>query len=60
MKMKRYDIMQILEKSEDKIIKMKFANIAYVFIISMTLMSFIKLIKERYDRDMYTKTFVLG
>jgi hypothetical protein len=58
MKIKNYDTMQVLEKSEDKIIKMKFANIAYVFIISMTLVSSIKLIKEGYDRDMHTKTLV--
>jgi hypothetical protein len=50
--------MQVLEKSEDKIIKMKFANTAYVLITSMTLVSFIKFIKERYDRDMHIKTFV--
>jgi hypothetical protein len=58
MKMKNYDIMQMLEKSGDKIIKMKFANIAYVFITSMTLVSFTKLIKEGYDRDMHTKILV--
>jgi hypothetical protein len=50
--------MQVLETSEDKIIKMKFANTTYVFITSMTLMSFIKLIKEGYDRDMHTKILV--
>ncbi len=60
MKVKGYDTMQVLGKlrDEDKIIKMKFANIAYVLIISMTLVSFIKLIKEGYDRDMHTKTLV--
>jgi hypothetical protein len=60
MKMKDYDTMQVLEKlkDEDKIIKMKFVNTAYVLIISMTLVSFIKLIKEEYDRDMHTKTLV--
>jgi hypothetical protein len=58
MKVKDYDTMQMLEKSEDKIIKMKFVNTTYVFIISMTLVSFIKLIKERYDRDMHIKTLV--
>jgi hypothetical protein len=50
--------MQVLEKSGNKIIKMKFANIAYVLITTMTLVSFIKLIKEEYDRDMHTKTLV--
>jgi hypothetical protein len=50
--------MQVLEKSENKTIKMKFANTAYVLITSMTLVSFIKLIKEEYDKDMHTKTFV--
>ncbi len=60
MKMKRYDTMQMIEKlrDEDKIIKMKFVNTTYVFIINMTLVSFIKLIKEEYDRDMHTKTLV--
>jgi hypothetical protein len=52
--------MQMIEKlrDEDKIIKMKFVNTTYVFIINMTLVSFIKLIKEEYDRDMHTKTLV--
>jgi predicted Holliday junction resolvase-like endonuclease len=50
--------MQVLEKSENKIKKMKFANTAYVLIISMTLVSSIKFIKEEYDRDMHIKTFV--
>jgi hypothetical protein len=50
--------MQVLRKSEDKQIKMKSANTAYVLITSMTLVSFIKLIKEGYDRDMHTKTLV--
>jgi hypothetical protein len=50
--------MQVLEKSENKIIKIKFANTAYVLITTMTLVSFIKLIKEEYDRDMHTKTLV--
>jgi hypothetical protein len=58
MKIEGYDTMQVLEKSEDKIIKMKFANTAYVLIINMTLVSFTKLIKEEYDRDMHTKTLV--
>jgi hypothetical protein len=60
MKVKDYDTMQVLEKlrDEDKIIKMKFANTAYVLITSMTLVSSIKLIKEGYDRDMHTKSFV--
>jgi hypothetical protein len=60
MKVKNYDTMQVLEKlrNEDKIIKMKFANIAYVSITSMTLMSSIKLIKEEYDKDMHIKIFV--
>jgi hypothetical protein len=56
--MKKYETMQMLEKSENKQIRMKFANIAYVLITSMTLVSSIKLIKEGYDRDMHTKTFV--
>ncbi len=56
--MKSYDTMQMLDKLTDKIIKMKFANTVYVLITSMTLVSFIKLIKEKYDRDMYTKTLV--
>jgi hypothetical protein len=60
MKVKEYESMLMQSKldNSDKIIKMKFANTAYVLIISMTLVSFIKLIKERYDRDMYTKTLV--
>jgi hypothetical protein len=58
MKMKSYDTMQMLEKTKNRIIKMKFANIAYVLITSMTLVSFTKLIKEGYDRDMHTKTLV--
>jgi hypothetical protein len=58
MKVEGYGTMQVLGKSENKIIKMKFANIAYVLITTMTLVSFIKLIKEGYDRDMHTKTFV--
>ncbi len=58
MKMKNYDIMQMLDKLIDKIIKMKFANIVYVLITSMTLVSFIKLIKEEYDRDMHIKILV--
>jgi hypothetical protein len=58
MKVKKYDIIQVLEKSEDKIIEMKFANIAYVSITNMTLVSFIKLIKEEYDKDMHIKTFI--
>jgi hypothetical protein len=58
MKMKNYDTMQMLEKSENKIIKMKFANTAYVLITSMTFVSFTKLIKEEYNRDMHTKTLV--
>jgi hypothetical protein len=37
---------------------MEFANIAYVSITSMTLVSSIKLIKEGYDRDLHTKTLV--
>jgi hypothetical protein len=58
MKIEDYDTMQVLEKSEDKIIKMKFANTAYVPTTSMTLVSSTKLIKEGYDRDMHTKTLV--
>jgi hypothetical protein len=58
MKVKGYDTMQVLEKLTDKIIKMKFANIVYVLITSMTLVSSTKLIKEGYDRDMHTKTLV--
>jgi hypothetical protein len=58
MKVKRYGTMQVLEKSEDKTIKMKFANTAYVPITSMTLVSSTKLIKEGYDRDMHIKTLV--
>jgi hypothetical protein len=52
--------MQVLEKLKDgdKIIKMEFVNTAYVLTTSMTLVSSIKLIKERYDRDMHTKTLV--
>jgi hypothetical protein len=50
--------MQMLEKSEDEFIKTKFINTTYVLIASMTLMSFIKLIKEEYDRDMHIKTLV--
>jgi hypothetical protein len=58
MKVKDYDTMQVLEKLKDKVIKMKFDNTAYVLITSMTLVSFTKLIKEGYDRDMHTKTLV--
>ncbi len=58
MKMEGYGTMQVLEKSGDKIIKMKFANTAYVPTTSMTLVSSTKLIKEGYDRDMHTKTLV--
>ncbi len=58
MKMEEYGTMQMLEKSENKIIKMEFANTAYVLITSMTLVSSTKLIKEGYDRDMHTKTLV--
>jgi hypothetical protein len=60
MKVKGYDTMQVLEKlkDEDKIIKMEFANTAYVPTTSMTLVSSTKLIKEGYDRDMHTKTLV--
>ncbi len=50
----------MLEKlrDKDKIIKIEFANTAYCFITSMTLVSSIKLIKEEYDRDMHIKTLV--
>jgi hypothetical protein len=58
MKVKGYGTMQVLGKSENKIIKMKFANIAYVLITSMTLVSSTKLIKEGYDRDMHIKILV--
>jgi hypothetical protein len=58
MKVKGYGTMQVLGKSGDKIIKMEFANTAYVLITSMTLVSFTKLIKEGYDRDMHIKTLV--
>jgi hypothetical protein len=58
MKVEGYGTMQVLGKSGDKIIKMKFANTTYVLITSITLVSFIKLIKEGYDRDMHTKTLV--
>jgi hypothetical protein len=58
MKVEGYGTMQVLGKSGDKTIKMEFANTAYVLIASMTLVSFIKLIKEGYDRDMHTKTLV--
>jgi hypothetical protein len=58
MKVEGYDTMQVLGKSGDKIIKMKFANTAYVPTTSMTLVSSTKLIKEGYDRDMHTKTLV--
>jgi hypothetical protein len=58
MKVKGYGTMQVLGKSGDKIIKMEFANTAYVPITSMTLVSSTKLIKEGYDRDMHTKTLV--
>ncbi len=37
---------------------MEFVNTAYVPTTSMTLVSFTKLIKEGYDRDMHTKTLV--
>ncbi len=56
--MKDYDTMQMLDKLTDKIIKMEFANIVYVLITSMTLVSSTKLIKEEYDKDMHTKTLV--
>ncbi len=58
MKVEGYGTMQVLGKSGDKIIKMEFANTAYVPITSMTLVSSTKLIKEGYDRDMHTKTLV--
>jgi hypothetical protein len=58
MKVEGYDTMQVLGKSGDKIIKMEFANTAYVPTTSMTLVSSIKLIKEGYDRDMHTKILV--
>jgi hypothetical protein len=58
MKVEGYGTMQVLEKSGDKILKMKFANTAYVLTTTMTLVSFTKLIKEEYDRDMHTKTLV--
>jgi hypothetical protein len=58
MKEKEYDTMQVLEKSENKQIRMKFVNTAYVLTTSMILISSTKLIKEEYDRDMHTKTLV--
>ncbi len=60
MKIEGYGTMQVLGKLRDgdKIIKMEFANTAYVPTTSMTLVSSTKLIKEGYDRDMHTKTFV--
>jgi hypothetical protein len=60
MKMKGYGTMQVLGKLRDgdKIIKIEFVNTAYVLITSMTLVSFTKLIREGYDRDMHTKTLV--
>jgi hypothetical protein len=60
MKVEGYGTMQVLGKLKDgdKIIKMEFANTAYVPTTSMTLVSSTKLIKEGYDRDMHTKTLV--
>jgi hypothetical protein len=60
MKMKRYKTILIQNKlvNNDKIIKMKFANIAFILIINMTLVLFIKLVKEEYDKDMHTKILV--
>jgi hypothetical protein len=50
--------MLIQNKLDNKIIKMKFDNTIYVLTTNMTFMSSIKLIKQKYDRDMYTKILV--
>jgi hypothetical protein len=57
-KIKKYETMIIQNKLDDKIIKMKFANIVYVLIINITLVSSIKLINQEYDKNMHTKILV--
>ncbi len=56
-KMKRFKTMMIQSMLDDKIkiIKIKFANTAYVSTTNMTLVSSVKLIKQGFDRNMHIK-----
>jgi hypothetical protein len=53
-----YETMIVNDKLSNKIVKLKFANTAWISSTDVTLISFTRLIKEEYDRDSHINTFM--
>jgi hypothetical protein len=53
-----YETMIVNDKLSNKIAKLKFANTIWISSIDVTLISFTRLIKEKYDRDSHINVFM--